>query len=121
MELAVHAWGGSINLADQIDIERIQKSAAHIILGSSYLSYKDAFKTLSLESLKTRRDNLCLKFAKKADKDKKFKHWFKAADHKQNTRQEKLKYCEVQAKHSRFKKSPLSVLTRMLNEYYIQK
>ena len=82
LELAVPAWSGSINLADQIDIERIQKSAAHIILGSSYLSYKDALKTLNLESLKTRRDNLCLKFAKKAEKDKKFKHWFKAADHK---------------------------------------
>ena len=94
---------------------------SQVELGRSYLSYKDALKTLGLESLKIRRDNLCLKFAKKAEKDKKFKHWFKPADHKQNTRQEKLKYCEVQAKHSRFKKSPLSVLTRMLNEYYIKK
>ena len=82
LELAVPAWSGSINLADQIDIERIQKSAAHIILGRSYLSYKDALKTLILESLMTRRDNICLKFAKNAEKDKKFKHWFKAADHK---------------------------------------
>ena len=121
LELAVPAWSGSINLADQIDLERIQKSTAHIILGRSYLSYKDALKTLSLDSLKTRRDILCLKFAKKAEQDKKFKHWLKAADHKQNTRQDKVKYCEVQAKHSRFKKSPLSVLTRMLNEYYIKK
>ena len=42
LELAVPAWHSGITLAEQIKIERIQKSAAHIILGHSYESYKDA-------------------------------------------------------------------------------
>ena len=62
-----------------------------------------------------------MKFAKKAEKDKKFKAWFKTSNYRKNTRQRKNKYREVLAKHSRFEKSPLSVLTRMLNGYHKKK
>ena len=41
LEFAVPAWSGSINLAEQIDIERVQKSAARNILGKNYLNYKN--------------------------------------------------------------------------------
>ena len=37
-----------------------------------------------------------MKFAMKVEKYEKFKHGHKAADHKQNTMQNKVKYCEVQ-------------------------
>ena len=106
---------------EQTNLERIQKCAAHIIIGDSYTSYKDALKSLELKSLKSRRENLCMKFAKKAEKDKKFKAWFKASNYKKNIRQCKNKYCEVLSKHPRFTKSPLSVLTRMLYEYHKKK
>ena len=118
LELAVPAWHGAITLAEQVDIERVQKSVAHIILGQNYVSYREALKTLGLESLKVRRDKLCLNFALKAEKHDKFKKWFKLSNPKQDTRQTKFKYCDVIAKHSRFKKSPLSLLTRILNEHY---
>ena len=118
LEVAVPAWHGAITLAEQVDIERIQKSVAHIILGQNYVSYREALKTLGLESLKVRRDKLCLNFALKAEKHDKFKKWFKLSNPKQDTRQTKFKYCDVIAKHSRFKKSPLSLLTRILNEHY---
>ena len=55
LELAVPAWHGAITLAEQFDIERIQKSVAHIILGHDYVSYREALKTLNLESLNNRR------------------------------------------------------------------
>ena len=51
----------------------------------------------------------------------KFKNWYKATDYKKNTRQEKWKYCRVQAKHARFERSPLSMLTKMLNQYHKKK
>ena len=121
LELAVPAWHGAITLSDQLDIERVQKSAAHIILGDRYVSYKEALKSLNLESLLFRRDKLCLNFAKKAEKHNKFSKWFKVSTNKPNTRQEKKKYCDVVAMHSRFEKSPLSYLTRILNEHYIKK
>ena len=62
------SWHSGITLAEQIEIERIQKSAANIILGESYESYKDALTTLGLDTLKFRRDKLSLKFVSKAEK-----------------------------------------------------
>ena len=115
------AWHSGITLAEQIEIERIQKSAAHIILGERYESYKDALTTLGLDTLKSRRDKLSLKFGGKAEKHEKFRNWFKLAVHPKNTRQEKYKYCAVHAKHTRFRKSPLSYLTIRLNEHYIKR
>ena len=118
LELAVPAWHGAITLAERNDIERVQRSVAYIILGDNYLSYKDALKYLGLDSLMNRRDKLCLKFGRKAEKHKKFSKWFKPAFYKRFTRQVKLKYCGVVSKHTRFEKSPLSFLTRMLNQFY---
>ena len=121
LELAVPAWHSGITLAEQIELERIQKSAAHIILGDSYQSYKDALTTLGLDSLKFRRDKLCLKFGRKAEKHEKFQSWFKPAVYTQNTRQDKYKYFGIHALHTRFRKSPLSYLTSRLNEHYNKK
>ena len=110
-----------ITLDEQLDIERVQKCAAHVILGDGYVSYKEALKTLNIESLLSRRNKLCLKFAKKAESHEKFQHWFKTNVPKPNTRQKQTKYCEVKAMHDRFQKSPLSYLTRILNEHYSKK
>ena len=118
LELAAPAWHGSISQEDRMDIERVQKSAFHIILGQKYESYTNAVKTLGLGKLEARRNQLCLKFGKKAEKHIKHKHWFKLNDQTVNTRQEKYKYCDVKARLNRFKKSPISFLTNMLNEHY---
>ena len=121
LELAVPVWHDSITLAEQTDIERIQKSATCIILGDTYVSYREALKSLGIDSLKSRRDKLCLKFGKKAEKHQKFQKWFKPAASAKNTRIKKPKYCSVLAKHSRFDKSPLSSLTKRLNAMYMKK
>ena len=121
LELAVPVWHSGITQNERIDIERIQKSAAHIILGEDYCSYKDALSDLGLESLESRRAKLCLKFIKKAEKHDKHQNWLKLYKTNVNTRQRKNKYCEVKAFHTRFQKSPLSFLTQMLNEHYRKK
>ena len=118
LELAVPAWHGGIHQAERIQIERIQKSACHIILGDKYESYKLALRALDLEPLQSRRDKLSLNFALKSEKSDKFLKWFKPATYPQDTRQDKLKYCKVNAKHSRFMKSPISFLTNLLNDHY---
>ena len=46
------------------------------------------------------------------------RHWFKLNENDVNTRQDKLKYKDVFAKHNRSKKSPLAFLTGMLNDHY---
>jgi hypothetical protein len=108
-------------LTERLDIERIQKSAAHRILGEDYISYSAALHELNLELLPSRRNKLCLKFSKtKAEKHEKHRNWFKHNTVKVNTRQEKKKYCD-KAKHARFEKSPLCFLTKMLNQHYRKK
>ena len=70
---------------------------------------------LDFESLDSRRNILALKFALKAEKHVKFNSWFKPAVKKVNTRLNIHKYCNVRANHTRFDKSSLSFLTRLLN------
>ena len=113
LELAVPAWQGSMSLVEKQDLERIQKCATHIILGETYTTYQNA-----LIALDQRRNTLALKFALKSEKHDKFKAWFKPASKSVITRSKPLKYCEIKANHSRFFKSPLGFLTRMLNTYY---
>ena len=122
LELAVPAWQGAITQQERINIERVQKSAAHIILGEDYCSYRVALKLLQLDSLESRRDKLSLNFAKKAEKHSKFKSWFKLTNSKGPDRKDKYKdkdkYININAKHSRLAKSPLGFLTKMLNDHY---
>ena len=116
LELAVPAWHGALKQADTMEIERVQKAALHIVLGPQYISYRNALKTLNLTSLDSRREKLCLKFANKAVKDPKHSQWFKLNTMEVNTRQEKLKYCTVIANKDRYKTSPISYLTTLLNQ-----
>ena len=118
LELAVPAWQGNLSQIDKINIERVQKSALHIILGDEYISYRNAIRTLDLDDLETRRNQLCLRFGKECEKSDKFNNWFKLNTQSVNTRQEKTKYVKVRARLSRLEKSPISFLTNMLNHHY---
>ena len=115
LELAVPAWHGAITTVEKLDIERIQKVALHIILGDQYLNYSNALKITNLETLESRRDKLCIKFAKKAERNQKFKMWFKPKP-ELPTRQDNDKYWKTLARTTRLKKSPISHLTNLLNE-----
>ena len=115
------AWQGSITQAERNALERVQKCACYIILGNQYSSYKNALKSLNLETLESRRRKLSLKFAIKASKHSKFKAWFKPSEYNINTRQEKSKFCDVKSNHVRFEKSALSYLTKLLNEHHKKK
>ena len=58
LELAVPVWHSSLTVADKISIERVQKSALHIILGLEYDSYKSACQLLDLETLEARKKEI---------------------------------------------------------------
>ena len=85
-------WHSSISKENERDLERIQKVAVRIILGKSYTNYKDGFKKLRLQSLKSRQENICLRFAKKCMKNEKVKHFFQNDFqlHKMNKRSKNL-------------------------------
>ena len=115
LELAVPAWNGAITNSDKTDIERVQKCALHIILGDQYFSYADALVKSNLDSSGTRREKFSLKFAKKAVKDTKHSSWFKPKP-QLPTRQTQDRYYKPIARTDRLMTSPISYLTKLLNE-----
>ena len=88
------------------------------MLGNEYISYRYALNVVKLETLEQRRVKLSLKFGLKAEKHKKFRHWFKRNNIDVNTRQIKPRYSEVNARLQRFRNSPIAYLTRLLNEHH---
>ena len=117
LEFAAPAWHGAITEAERQDIERVQKVTLHIILGDQYETYRNALGITNLEMLEVRRNNLCMKFAKKSEKNEKHKHWFKL-NPKTITRREQEKYKRPVARTTRLLNSPISYLTQLLNKYY---
>ena len=76
VEYASPVWTGGLTLDEVHQIERVQKTAFAIILGSGYKSYEEALMILDMETLETRRNSINLKFAKKSLSNPHFSHWF---------------------------------------------
>ena len=69
-------WTAGLTKDDIRNIERVQKSACSIILGSRYTSYEEALTELNMKTLAERRKVLSMKFAKKASKHPIHRTWF---------------------------------------------
>ena len=129
LEMAVAVWVPGLTLAENKQIERVQKCALYVIMGETYSGYSNALKTLEVSHLSDRRSKLCLNFAKKAEKHPKYQNWFCPAEEvvppSVTTRSDKTiiqtKYRPVPTRTDRYKGSPLPFLTDILNEYYVKK
>ena len=118
LEFGAPVWQSGITDREKQDIERVQKTFCKIILKDQYQSYHLALKKLELDRLDVRRKKLCLNFALKAESNEKFKHWFKPAVKTSCTRLKLPKYVDVAFNHARMETSPLSYLTKLLNNHY---
>ena len=118
LEFSVPVWNSSLIGEDIAKLERVQKIFLHISLGDQYHSYTFALKMSGLQKLSERRRKLCLGFAKKSLKHEKFTTWFKPNTKQTVTRQAQPKFCEVYRRTERFHNSPLSYLTRILNNHF---
>ena len=58
LEQSAVVWHSSLTDENKSDLERVQRSAMKIILGSKYQSYKKALDVLDLETLDERREYL---------------------------------------------------------------
>ena len=97
------------------EIERIQKRACRIIFGWEK-EYGDLVSTGVVETLKTRRENLTLRFAETASKSSRFGKWFPKKEEGNMRLRQPLVYEELFARTERLKKSPLFYMRRLLNE-----
>ena len=110
MELAVPVWNAGISVAEANQLERVQKSAFAIILGKSYSSYRSALAELKMETLKNRRSQISLSFARKARNNDKFKNRFKISD-----QPDEPTFTPVPFRTKRYKNSPFPYLSDLLN------
>ena len=116
VEFGIPVWNYGLTKEDISDIERVQKSFLHILLGSQYICYKSALAKVQLETLEERRTSICEKFAMKAAKHPKHRTWFEVnAPSGPGTRSEKSKYKPPLCRLQRYQKSPIPYLTSLLN------
>ena len=66
LESSSSVWHKSLTQENEIDIERIQKSALRILLDDKYTTYENALNILDMDSLKDRRKILFTKFTNKS-------------------------------------------------------
>ena len=109
-------WTAGLTKDDIRNIERVQKSACSIILGSRYTSYEEALTELNMKTLAERRKVLSMKFAKKANKHPIHRTWFAENNNIYDTRIKKAKYKPVCTRTDKFMKSAIPYLTSLLNE-----
>ena len=64
LEYAAPVWHSSLTVAQDNQIERIQKRCLRIILGRDYADYPSAMLRLGIQSLSDRRKELTLRFAR---------------------------------------------------------
>ena len=103
---------------DSDNLERIQKSFCHIVMGSRYVDYEESILYLELEKLSVRRTQLCLNFALKCLHSKKFKHLFELVPQNDHNIRHRRTFLEPQCAKERYKDSPLVYLTRLLNQHF---
>ena len=117
LEFACSVWHSSLTKNNEMDIERVQKSAIKIILKDKYVGYEKALKLVNLESLHDRREKLCLKFAKKCLKMERFKKLFpvRKEQHKMKKRKPE-KYLVKHINTERYMKSAIPAMQRALNK-----
>ena len=113
LELAVPVWHSGLTVKQASDIEKVQKTALHIILGEDFINYDVACTIAEIEPLGIRREQLCLNFAKKDVK--KDDSLFTKVEKTMNTRKPKL-VVEPRCNTKRFQKSSIPYLSQLLNQ-----
>ena len=110
-------WHSSLTKKNIRALERVQKAAVRVMLGTRYTNYQEGLKILRIDNLNTRRDKLCLKFAKNSLNNEKVRSMFpkKKNNHhmkKRNTQKYKINL----AKTKRYKKSAIPFMADLLNK-----
>ena len=108
-------WSTSLTQEDENKIDRVQKIALRIILRENYQSYDNALQIPSLQTLKTRRDILCLRFARKCTKSEEAISMFPLNNKHGKTRQEET-YNVTFVYTNRLKTSAIPYMARLLNK-----
>ena len=118
LEQSCVVWHSSLTSENSQDLERVQKCATRIIMGNEYKNYEDALEKIGIDSLKERREALCLNFAKKCleSENERCNKILKNREkiHKMKIRNQEY-FAVNHAKTERLRKSTIPYLQRLLN------
>ena len=118
LEQSAVVWHSLLTEENRADLERVQKSALRIILGSQYKGYKNALEKLDLPTLEERRKALCLKFALNCINNEKSMTKFELNEKAHEMKTRNSEFIKVQfAKTERLKNSPIIYMQKLVNEY----
>ena len=120
IEQSAVVWHSSITKGEQKDLERTQKVAFRIMLGSNYSCYQDALKFTGLEALAEKRQKLCFNFAKKCVRNEATAWMFPEKCQLVDTRYPE-KFCVTKAKTDRLGNSAIPYMQKLLNAHWNQK
>ena len=115
LETCAVVWNSSITRGEQLELERVQRTALKIILKENYSNYEDALIETNLKTLKDRRENLCRNFAKQCIKTGSSSDLFPLNPCPVNSRNHE-KFKVTSAKTSRLAKSAVPYMQRLLKK-----
>ena len=117
LEQSAVVWHSSLSSKNRKDLERVQKAAVKVIMGSNYTTYKEGLKTLKIQTFDDRREALCLTFAKKCLKNEKVKSMFPLKQSKHNMKLRITnKFKTKRANTKRYENSAVPYMRRLLNK-----
>ena len=100
------------------NIEKTQKRAMKIILGTRYITYKESLQICNLSSLEQRRVKLCLDFALNLEKHPMYSSWLPVPRNIDFNLRHVKKYTQLHCKTDRYQKSAIPYFIQILNEYH---
>ena len=117
LEYQAPLWAGAITISQSRDLQRVERAALAIITSSSPFrtSYTAVCASLGIEKLSTRREAITLRFAKKTATKSRHTTLFERNPVNYVTRNNTEKYRQYNCNTTRFEKSPLVHLTKVLN------
>ena len=117
VEYASPVWHSSIGKKQTQQIERIQKRACYIILGSNYTTYNDALDLTGLQTLEVRRLQLSYEFAQKCTTSDRYSDWFPRNNHSYSMSLRCPSTYQVpKYRTNRYGNSPIPFLSRLRND-----
>ncbi|KAI8496698.1 hypothetical protein Bbelb_253530 [Branchiostoma belcheri] len=118
LEYACVIWHPGLTRELSQKIERVQIRSLRVILGSEYDCYHTALDTTGLSRLDTRRDELCLRFARSLTSSEKYRNWLPAqrGDVHNRTLRNSTKLTQFKCRTQRMLNSALPYCVRLLND-----
>jgi hypothetical protein len=115
IEYCAVVYNSMLSKENEEELERLQKQSLKCVYGFEH-SYRHLLEITGLETLKTRRENACLKFARKCLASDRFAGWFPRRANERCLRNQNV-FKEERARCDRLRNTPVFYMRRLLNEY----